>query len=252
MIIAELAKVHGGDIIVAERLIKSCANLGFDAVKLQAYDIYDISDNCKMAEKYKKCHLNLQQIDHLKKYAYDLGLHLWCSVFSPKLIQPLSEMFSTVKIASTFLSSESFVKECIEKFPIVHIATGMHTVNEVKRSIVKYNNCIFYHCTSLYPTPHGLERLSRIRDLGLQGFSYHGRSINSVLYAMLLGAKYVELHYNPAAEDWQWSDRDVMLLLSKMEVMHKSLKDSELIEEEIENKNYYSKEFKELYASYGV
>jgi N-acetylneuraminate synthase len=249
VLIAELAKVHDGDFSKAEKLILNAKEAGFDAVKFQAYDLADIMPSHPNAERYKKCHLSLDQLSMLRDYSISLGMDCWCSIFSRGLVEPLSGIFSRVKIPSTFMRNYRLVTECMYHFNEVHISTGMHTVEEIEECKKNYgashylSRPVFYHCTSLYPTPAHLERLGRIRDLHLTGFSYHGNNVRSVVNAYLLGAKYIELHYNPVAEPWQWNDMDMVELKEKFECLQKSMEDSPLTEKETSNFAFYSGEY---------
>ena len=213
-VILEMAKTHEGDMTQAKQLIKEAAGLGVYAVKFQAYDLEDLNKKHGNYDRYKNCHLTLEQLNELKKFANFVGLEFWCSVFSRSLIKPLSMFTDTIKIPSTFFVYDDFVHDCIHYYDNVHISTGMHYTRVINNRLEEYRkNCINlvpYHCVSEYPTIFPC--LNRIKDIGARGFSYHGSNELTVLMAQAMGCEYLEIHYS----DWETGLVDLMKRMRKM------------------------------------
>jgi len=241
-IVCEMAKDHGGSMTKAKEMIRDAAGQGVYAVKFQAYDLKDLNKKHANYKRNKDCHLTIDQLKELKDYANIQGVQWWCSVFSKAAIEPLSTFSTTVKVPSTFLLWSDFVSECLLRFPRVHISTGMHSREDVKKAIAMYSpsvlfeKAVFYHCISEYPT--GMEtKLNRIRGLGMKGFSYHGTDEGVAAVAAIMGAEWLEIHYS----QWMHNIKNINkgLAISR-HLMHD---DGKPTSEELKNYKFYKSEF---------
>jgi sialic acid synthase SpsE len=254
VIIAECAKEHKGNIIVAKDMIAAAKEAKADIVKFQAYDKNDLIDKHPNYGRYLECHLNMGQLEELKHFSDELGIHFFCSVFSSSLLEPMSKITPLIKVPSTYFSHESFIEKCIDNFDQIHISTGFHKKSEVKRHIKKYQlmaaekEIAFYNCRSVYPASSDELGLSWIKDLGMNGFSYHGRDNKAVLYAIAAGAKYVEIHFtiNEDVKPFQYSYKDLRKLNIEIKELTSMFEDVEVSKEERRGYNFFKKEYRTL------
>jgi sialic acid synthase SpsE len=252
--ICEAAKEHNGSTEKARQIIKEAAELGFWAVKFQAYDLKDLNKNHKNYERYKKCYLGIEQLRELSIYARENKINFYCSCFSTSLVRPLSTFTNIIKVPSTYFGHGDFVRDCVFYFPSIHFSTGFHDTEHVHDLIESYNKMaptrekIYYHCTSIYPTPNDKNRLSRIGNIGMKGFSYHGNDTNSILSTIVLGVEYVELHYTIEKEckDWQWNKELIQYLFKKVDHLIESFKDVPITEQEKKDFALYCREYDTL------
>lgn len=260
IMVCELGKEHNGDIEKAKQMLREAKKCGFDIAKLQAYSLDDLNDKHSNNRRYRQCWFNLEQLGDLAKYAYDIEMPLFCSVFSKSMIKPLSVIFREIKIPSTYLTNEVFVRECINSFNTVHISTGMHTLEEITacyRAYTNYNKAltsprtlIFYHCVSEYPTMFVDSKLSRLKliEPNLNGFSDHSIGNRQMLVAALLGASIIEKHFSlsPSAASWCISPDEMIEFNSLVTMMIEGISDKEMTETERKNYDFYKTEFESL------
>jgi sialic acid synthase SpsE len=133
----------------------------------------------------------------------------------------------------------------------MHEASDVFKYMQAYKTLGKNKNLVFYHCTSLYPTPDHLERLDRIPYFKMGGFSYHGTNVNSIIYAAMNGVEYVELHFNhernaASFKSWHW--QDVKCIKEQCEQAKICVPNSILTMDECRNFQYYKNEFLGLKA----
>jgi sialic acid synthase SpsE len=259
-IVLECAKEHQGDIEKAKEMIRKAKQCGADAVKFQAYSLADLNPNHSNYKRYYKCWLNLDQLKELKQYADDFKIDFYCSVFSKSIIKSLSEFTNEVKIPSTYLSQEDFVKECINHFDIIHMSTGMHKKTDILKyyrnawsyasKLQKEKDILLYHCVSLYPTLFQNARLGRLRDshwlVQYDGFSDHSIGMRQATLAWFLGATIIEKHFSlrSDAPGWCATTEEIETFTKTIDELLVGIQDSELTEEEKRNYAFYKEEYK--------
>lgn len=250
--VAEIAKEHEGNILVAQNLIKSANIAGCDAVKFQAYELDDLNKEHKNYHRYYEAHLDIQDLKVLKDLANRLQMDFWTSCFSPHMLSDLAEFTDIIKIPSTFFTQKEFVHTCCSLFDQVHISTGMHTAQEITELLPQYinyakkNNSVVvpYHCVSLYPTPHALTRMPRINYLKefspVVGYSDHTDGMICCEMAHLMGCKFIEKHITTVprshSRPWCFTSNDRL----------NRFVDAPLTDQEKRNKDFYEQEYKWL------
>jgi sialic acid synthase SpsE len=253
ILIAELAKVHKGNFQTAKKLIEDAHIAGFNAIKLQYYSKEALIPAHPNYQRNLECWLSIDQILELKKYAENYKMDCWCSFFDEGALQELVGLFKSIKIPSTLFSDSGLVSACIANFDNIHISTGFHTKQDIQSLLSHYKslshkrNIIVYHCVSEYPTPDNHLKLERIRTLKMDGFSYHGSNKMAVLYSLLYGAKYIELHFNSmACTSWQWSVPMVQSLIRDIDNLNSMITGDkkEPSKDEKDNFQFYKKEFR--------
>jgi N-acetylneuraminate synthase len=253
ILIAELAKVGKGDKNKYKTLIDHAHLAGFNAVKFQFYDRNALNKSHPNYQKNYDCWLSLEDIMELKEYAKNYKMDSWCSIFDSGSLNSLVGRFKTIKIPSTFLSNTSLISDAIYNFDNIHISTGFHDRASISSLVSKYKkltnkkNIVIYHCVSEYPTPDCNLKLDRLYTLKANGFSYHGCNKLAVLYSILAGAEYIELHFNSfSCTSWQWSIPMIQGLVRSIDELQMMFKDGGMSGEEKKMFEFYKKEFKTL------
>lgn len=256
MIVAECAKEHGGDLNKAKEMIRKAKNCGFNYVKFQAYSLDDINKKHPNYKRYVKCWLSLDQLKELHSYSCDINIGFFCSVFSMSLIPELAKFTSIIKVPSTFLSNEAFVKNCIKHFKNIHIATGMNSLDDIISYMSIYNtyniaqrNIVYYHCISEYPTDIKKAKLSRIIKHNFRGYSDHTVGLRCMTFSYLLGIDWIEKHFtlNLNGSSWCVNEIDMIKFHRLIDNINEYLHDDEVVSNETkDNKKFFSTEFKDL------
>lgn len=246
VLIAECAKEHGGNIEVAKAMIREAKRSEFDYVKFQAYSLTDLEKDHPNYLRYVKSWLSLTQLKELKQYADDLGIGFYCSVFSESMIKPLSEFTDIVKVPSTYCNHKEFIQMCLNYFKKVHISTGMHGMPATEEL---FENAIYYHCISEYPTARENAQLGAItEDIFIQGYSDHTGDIETLYIAWLVGAEFIEVHFsiksNPSP--WTYNIIDMFKFNRRVDAALRILGERKVSEKEKENYEFYKKEYKTL------
>lgn len=245
-VVLECGKAHGGNITLAKDMILRAKDAGADAVKFQCYDREDLIKKHPNYEKNLNAHLSLESLKLLSDYAESLGINFWCSAFSTSVLKPLSKFTSVIKVPSTYLTHKKFLDACVQLFKAVHISTGMHTIKEIKKVQELHPDFLYYHCVSEYPCYY--PKLDRIETLDMDGCSYHGKNFFVPGIAMLKGASFLEIHFNPYKQaEWEWDEKDVQGVIKNINLIKAMCFDDELLSaKEILCKGFYLEEYKTL------
>ena len=92
-IIAEIGSNWNGEIKIGKKVIKQLKNSGADAVKFQmwrAEDLYDLSH--PNWTEIKKSELTCKHAQEFKKYADEIGIDCFWSVFYPEAVNCLEKL----------------------------------------------------------------------------------------------------------------------------------------------------------------
>ncbi len=224
IVIAEIGVNHNGSVALAKNLITAAKNSGADYVKFQYFKSYKlVSKDCNLT-KYqlknspneknqfnllRKLELKRKDLLELKRFCKKKKIKFFCSIFSEDdftFVNKINENF--IKIPSGEINNFFLLDKLEKSNKKIIISTGassyleitktVNFLNKKKHRVFKKKLCIM-HCVSKYP--------SNIKDLNLNnihylkkkfgtevGFSDHSKSLNTGLYATLLGAKIIEKH----------------------------------------------------------
>lgn len=240
-IVFEMAKIHKGDVDLAKFSIANIARHGFWGVKFQAYDLKDLNKKHPNYKRNKDAHFTIEQLKELASYANALGLEFYCSAFSRSVIKPLAEFTNHIKVPSTFLGFDSFIRDCCEHFGNVHISSGMHNpkfVTKVLKNWIVDKILFVYHCVSEYPCFY--PKLSRLDTLWTNCLSYHGSDLAAFVVAVVKNVNIMEVHYD------QWANNlgDISKAVSGINSL--MWDDGKPSGKELENFEFYRTEYKEL------
>ena len=191
IIIAEIASNWQGSVNKAKKIIHECNKAGADAIKFQmwrAEDLYNTSHpNWK---NIKKSELTFEQVKKIKKFADQIGIEFFCSVFYPEAVNFLEALkVKKYKIASrTCLlkdpySMDTLLTEARTKKPVI-ISMGMGGNKKKIKDIFKKNKKTFCYCISKYPT--ALNEVNWNEAKKFDGFSDHTLGITApIIFAVI-------------------------------------------------------------------
>jgi pseudaminic acid synthase len=221
-LIAELSANHGGKISIAKDTIKSMAENGTDAVKVQTYTADSLSMNVdneflgplksglwkgtRPYDLFEQAAMPWDWQPELKEYAESLGLDFFSSPFDYKAVDFLADIeVSAYKIASFDITDIPLIRYIAQKQKPIIISTGVASFEDVE---LAYQTCVkagnqqiaLLKCTSAYPSPYEDVNLRTIPYLAEKfkapiGLSDHTLGIEVPIAAVTLGARIIEKHY---------------------------------------------------------
>ena len=114
-IIAEIGANWEGSITKAQKIMQECKNAGASAVKFQMWRADDLYPNHPKYKLIKKSELTFTKAKKLKKFADEIGIEFFCSVFFPESVDFLEYLkVKRYKISSrTCLLKDQFSLETI-------------------------------------------------------------------------------------------------------------------------------------------
>lgn len=222
-IIAEIGVNHEGDILLAKRLIKECADAGAHAAKFQSYKADKIASKhspaywdqikeptasqYKLFQKYDS--FNASEYKELAEYCTHCGIDFMSTPFDLEAVDFLDPLMSSFKIASADITNVPLIRKCASKGKPIIFSTGASTLPEIEFAIrvaidAGATNVALLHCVLNYPTPKEnailgeIERLSTIFPEWPVGYSDHvvpDKTISALEVAVLKGSVILEKHF---------------------------------------------------------
>ena len=219
--IAEIGTNHNSDIAIAKKLIQKAYDSGFDCVKFQIYEAFEIVSPLVKCADYKLDHIygdiSAQEMfdkylktpkkwfPELINFSKNLGIQTCATLHGKNGIDWAKSLdFDLIKIASMDHNNIPLFEYLIDNTtkPIL-ISFGLALEEDILKAINtlekhKYGLGVF-HCVSVYPPNQSELRLSNIKYLKekykLQvGFSDHTVDYSVALTALSLGATFFEKH----------------------------------------------------------
>jgi pseudaminic acid synthase len=227
-IVAELSGNHGGDFERARRLVRTAAEAGADAVKLQTYtpDTMTIAsdqehfriasgtiwDGRTLYDLFSEAQTPWEWHGPLRDEANALGLDLFSSPFDATAVDFLEDLGVPVyKIASFELVDIPLIRRVARTGKPVILSTGMATRDEIAEAIQAARDAgssgvTVLACTSAYPAPPEEANLRSIPDLAVTfgvpaGLSDHTLGVAVPIAAAALGAAVIEKHLTLSRSD---------------------------------------------------
>ena len=217
LVIAEVGINHGGNILVAKKMVDLAFSAGCEIIKHQTHFIEDemteeakkiIPPNADMSiwEVIEKCALSSDEEISLKQYAENLGMIYISTPFSRKAADFLAEInVPAFKIGSGESDNLPLIRHIASFGKPIILSTGMQNIKSIKASvkIIKDANIDFalLECTNLYPSPPEIVSLAGISELkeafpeALVGFSDHSIGPEMALAAVAMGSCIIERHF---------------------------------------------------------
>jgi len=217
LIIAELGINHGGDLLVAEQMVKSAADRGCEVIKHQTHFLDDEmtpdakqimppNANVSIWDVMEKCSLTKDEEIKLKKQVEDLGMIYISTPFSRSAADFLNDInVPAFKIGSGECDNLLLIEHIADFGKPIILSTGMQNLFSVEKpvEILERKNIEYalLECTNIYPCPPediALGSLAQLSDKFPNaeiGFSDHSIGPTMALAAIALGATIVEKHF---------------------------------------------------------
>jgi sialic acid synthase SpsE len=191
MIISELSPQNEGDIDFLKTMMLQSKIAGADAVKVQLYDSIDLLGS----DKKKYCEITYKELEVLKKYADNISIELFASVFDfqrllwvQKLDLPYQKIASKVHKNNPILCNK-----IIDTGKVTFISNGLNQ-NDFEYS--NNDNIVYFYCVANYPTCiEDITMPDFRRHKYYQGFSDHTFGLTAAKTAIVRGAKFIEKHF---------------------------------------------------------
>lgn len=220
-VIAEVSANHGQDFETAVRIVRSAAEAGADAVKLQTYtpDTITIDSDSpafrggtdwlwagtKLYDLYRTAYTPWEWQPRLKALAEDLGMHCFSSPFDPTAVDFLLDMdVPAFKVASFELVDLPLIRRIAATGRPMILSTGMATEAEVDEAVEAARSAgatqiALLKASSAYPAPPESMHLRAIPGMAARygvpiGLSDHTLGTTAAVAAVALGASIVEKH----------------------------------------------------------
>lgn len=214
--IAEIGINHNGSFEVACKMIDYAKKAGFDAIKLQKYDIKEMlipntalvdyqkrSKFINMNSMLEKNNLSDNEFIKIKKYCEKIKIIFLATPFDIKSVKFLANLkVDAFKVSSGDFDNLLLHEEIKKTKKTVILSTGMSSINQTKNILkkLKYSpkKSVVLHCISDYPTSLEnlyMENIKKINNLGyLSGFSDHTESDIASYMSLCFGACLIEKH----------------------------------------------------------
>ncbi len=213
-VVAEIGINHNGDLDLARELIRTAAEAGCEAVKLQKRTVDVVYTPEELAQSRESVfgstngdlkrglELGLEQYQAIDACCREHGLAWFASCWDEASVDFI-ERFEPpcYKIASASLTDEALLRHHRRLGRPIILSTGMSTIEEIDRAveILGHEDLILLHCTSTYPARAEELNLRAIHTLEERygvpvGYSGHEVGLSTTIAAATLGAVMVERH----------------------------------------------------------
>ena len=218
-VIAEIGVNHNGDPELARQLIDAAADVGADAVKLQAFRAdelarpdapqaayqQDRAASASQLEMLRSLELTSAAMRSLAAHAAARSITFFASPFDLPSVALLEELrVPIIKIGSGDVTNVFLLRAAAALGRPVILSTGMSEIGEVDAAVetLRSAGCaslVVLQCTSSYPAPveeANLRVLATLRDRYevVVGYSDHTVGTTTAIAAVALGASVIEKH----------------------------------------------------------
>lgn len=226
-IIAEVSANHNGSIERAEAIIRTAADVGADAVKLQTYTADTMTIPCDneyfrirgtlwegktLYDLYQEAYTPWEWQPRLKALANDLGMDCFSTPFDATAVDFLEKLnVPCHKVASFEVVDIPLLKKIASTGKPVIMSTGMASLAEIDEAVTTLREngtteLALLKCTSAYPAPPEEVNLRTIPHLAqafncVTGLSDHTLGSAVAVGAVAVGARIVEKHFTLARAD---------------------------------------------------
>ena len=220
-VVAEAGVNHEGSMDLAKRLIDEASEGGAQAIKFQTYRADTIASKDspyywdlakeptrsqhELFQKYDK--FWKKEFEQLAKHCETANIEFMSTPFDVESAKFLNDLMPVFKISSSDITNLPFIDfMCDFNKPII-LSTGASYLWEIQEAVElienKGNELCLMHCVLNYPTTNENANIAMIKDLSnhfpnsTTGYSDHTlpESMDTCLYAWLLGAKIIEKHF---------------------------------------------------------
>jgi N-acetylneuraminate synthase len=247
-IVAEIGINHNGDVNLCKKMMLMAKLAGVDYVKIQKRtpDLC-VPDEQKNVMKdtpwgrityleYKhKIEFNEEQIAELFKYAKEIDVQFFSSVWDIPSVDLMSKYTKVGKIPSALITDLELCKYSREKFEFLIISTGMSTEEEIEECVLSCNPDVIMHTNSCYPAQYDELNLNYISWLKnkyqnkIIGYSGHEFGLVSSFSTIpLMGVNgYIERHITLCRDDWGSDQKSSIEIVPGLFKLVKGIRDIE-------------------------
>jgi len=216
-VIAELGNTHDGSFGLAKQMIRSAADCGVDAVKIQTH-IFDaeslpdapnppyFKDESRKEYFERTAFKKDQYLDLIEFSEQECGVEFLSSPFSSEAVNFLEEVgMGRYKIPSGEVSNIPMLRDIAKTGKPVILSSGMSSWSDIDLAVetLQENGCTdlsILQCTSSYPCSPSEVGLNIIQELYGRydipvGYSDHTIGCAAPFAAVALGATIIEKHF---------------------------------------------------------
>jgi sialic acid synthase SpsE len=172
LVVAEMANSHDGDMETARNIIKSSAEAGADAIKIQRIIADEISiPEYSYYEILKNCEMPIESWEELVNYAKELGIMVFADVFGETSLADMERLnLDGYEIHSSDITNPFLIKKVAETGKPLFLYVGGATLEEAEYSVNKAKEygakeIIIMHGFQAFPTKMQDSNLERIKML---------------------------------------------------------------------------------------
>lgn len=191
-IISEIFPQHGGDLMLAKKMINQSNLAGASAVKFQLVQ-NNMFSNDGLDRSYNE--LNFNELKELVDYSNSIGITPFSTAFTEETLEWCLKLdLKFLKIpARMHKENPNLVKKILSCNKKTFISVKPEEEN--KFNIPKKDNHIFLSCISQYPTLLSDVTLPDFHKSEFDGISDHSLGIAAAIKSCSLGANYLEKHF---------------------------------------------------------
>ncbi|MGK5094960.1 N-acetylneuraminate synthase family protein [Deltaproteobacteria bacterium TL4] len=233
-LIAEVGINHGGDEVLAWKMIESAHNAGADFVKLQSFITADFfHPSLSNFQSTQALELSWDAQKRLFSKASSAGITLISTPYDQTSADLLDELeVAAFKIASMDNDNYPFIEYVAKKGRPLIISTGMADLGEIQKLIETVSNTgneqlVLLHCISDYPTRLEDMHLANLEGLDQTfnvpvGLSDHSLGLEAPFVAASLGVAVIEKHFTTdktLQDRFPDSDNEISILPSELQAL---------------------------------
>lgn len=280
--IAEVGTNHDQSLSKCKGLVTAVAEAGFDCVKFQTYEPFEIVSNEVMASDYdldsvygdisayemfdRYLKTPKEWFPELIDFSRSLGLDVATTLHGDHGINWAVDMdFDLIKVASMDHNNFPFLQSLVShlKCPIL-ISFGMGKIEDIEAAVeILSGHCRgagMFHCVSIYPPKVKEMRLANVKYFSerfslVTGLSDHTDDVVSSLAAYALGARIFEKHVTLNREDlgpdhpFALNPQEMKEYVGGLKVLHDDLHSDDFIQPVERERSTGDKYLKSLVAS---
>ena len=227
-VIAEIGVNWDGDFKLAEDMMAHAKEFGCDAVKFQAYN-KELIQNHPEASRLIKCAINDSNIEEINKISESIGIEWFCTPMYPEAVDFLNPYVQRYKMrwfdGKELLENKKskILEKILETKKQVFVSSDKTPKNTI---FYNHENIKWLYCIPKYPCKLEDFDFSYIKDF--DGFSNHCTHFLAPLSAVILGAKFVEIHIT-SDKSKDFIDNNVSFDYSELSNLMKLIRLSEKI-----------------------
>jgi sialic acid synthase SpsE len=186
---AEFGPTWMGDYHLLYKMMKTCKDAGFDAVKLQSFNKSHLNSRYWRI-KGAVTHYNVNEVDSIAK---EVGIQWYCMPTMVEDIDWLAPYVKMWKIRYRDQDNIPLIKKVLEQKQTTFISTNHPEKWKFEKHVYPM------YCINKYPTPADEVDFEKMKDF--KGYSCHTPDVVHVMLSINTGIKFLEVHISPDKSD---------------------------------------------------